>query len=399
MASDPQVVRELPIERSCPFSPPTGLTELRDESPIRRLMYHGGHEGWLVTGHAAARAVLADVRFSSRPELFRSPAPLPPPARRDPQAAPGILTEFDPPEHTRYRRLLTGQFTVRRMNQLTSRIEQITEEHLDAMEQAGPPTDLVTAYALPIPSLVICELLGVPYADREQFQRNSNTLFDLTATPEQSMAAFKELESFLLDLVRRKRSAPEDDLISGLLTDDELTDQEAANIGIMLLIAGHETTANMIALGVFALLRHPDQLAALRADPDLAANAVEELMRYLSIVHIGPVRTAVADVEIEGQLIRAGESVTVSVPAANWDPAKFPEPERLDLTRRTSGHLAFGHGVHQCLGQQLARVEMRVAYPALLRRFPNLRLTVAPEEVRLRTDMAVYGVHELPVAW
>ena len=388
-----------PTRRSCPFAPPAELIALRNERPVSRMIYPDGHEGWLVTGYSAVRAVLADVRFSSRPELLRSPVSIVADRERPQHPTPGIITQFDPPEHTRYRRLLTGQFTVRRMNQLTPRIEQITEEHLDAMEKAGPPVDLVQAFALPIPSLVICELLGVPYDRRAEFQHNSRVLFDLTSATEQVRSAVDGLERFLRELVAHKRAEPDDDLLSGLLATGELTDEELANIGLVLLVAGHETTANMLALGAFALLQHPEQLALLRADPDLAGNAVEELLRHLSIVHIGPIRTAVADVEVEGQLIRAGESVTVSVPGANWDPERFPEPDRLDITRRATGHVAFGHGVHQCLGQQLARVEMRVGYPALLRRFPGLRLAVSPADVPLRTEMAIYGVHQLPVAW
>jgi cytochrome P450 len=394
------VLDRVPTERSRPFDPPAQLIALAAEGPIHRMRYPGGRVGWLVTGYAAVRAVLADVRFSSRVDLLQLPAPVVTEPVQPRPPAPGVLTQLDPPQHTRLRRLLVGQFTVRRMNMLVERIRQITDEQLNRMEQAGSPVDLVDAFALPIPSLVICELLGVPYGDRGHFQRSSAVLADTTSTREQIRAATGALVAFLHQLVADKRTEPDEHLLSGLIAAGELNDEELTNIGLTLLVAGHETTANMLALGAFALLEHPDQAAAMRAaDDDAAAQAVEEMLRYLSIIHIGPVRTALVDIAVEGQLIKAGEPVTVSVPAADWDPERFPEPHRLDIGRRATGHVAFGHGVHQCLGQQLARIEMQVGYPALLRRFPGLRLDVDPQEIALREQMLFYGVHRLPVAW
>jgi cytochrome P450 len=395
------VPRGLPTHRDCPFDPPADLARLRAQRPVSRMIYPDGHEGWLVTGYAQARAVLADPRFSSRRDLNRH-IPIPHPLAEDAEALPpmpGALTQLDPPEHTHYRKLLTGQFTVRRMKLLTPRIERIAGEHLDALEQAGPPADLVHDFALPIPSLVICELLGVPYEDHERFQRDSATMFNLDSPVDELMAALADLSEYLTELVARKRAEPDDDLISGLIAGDTLTAEELLTMVMTLLVAGHETTANMLSLGTFALLRHPDQLAALRADPSLIGNAVEELMRYLSIVHIGPIRAALEDVELDGVLIRAGESVTINLPAANRDPARFADPDELDITRPATGHVSFGHGVHQCLGQQLARIEMRVAFPALLRRFPGLRLAVAPEEVSMRPNGSLLGLNRLPVTW
>jgi cytochrome P450 len=389
----------LPMERDRPFDPPAELRRLRAGRPINRLAFPDGHLGWLVTGHAAGRQVLSDPRFSARQELRHFPVRLPLISDQQGPARPGWFVRMDPPDHTRYRRLLTGQFTVRRMNQLTPRIVTIAEEHLDAMERQGPPADLVQAYALPIPSLVICELLGVPYAERERFQRQTATMISLGATKEQVMAALGDLGQFLYKLVLAKRAAPTDDLLGGLAASGELTDEELTGIAMLLLIAGHETTANMLALGVYALLRNPDQLAALRGDPALVDGAVEELLRYLSIIHTGLTRTALEDVTIEDEPIAAGETVVVAVAEANRDPASFAAPDTLDIGRSATGHLAFGHGIHQCLGQQLARIEMRVGYTALLKRFPGLRLAVTPEDVSMRSDMAVYGVHRLPVAW
>ncbi|QID36281.1 cytochrome P450 [Streptomyces albus] len=388
----------LPVDRhtGCPFDPPDGLVPPGDE-PLRRMRYADGHVGWLVTGHAAARALLADPRISSRYELLHPPVPMPGMPEELPPAPVGDMTGLDAPEHTRYRRLLTGKFTVRRMRRLTERIEHFTARCLDEMEQAGPGADLVTAFAQPVPALVICELLGVPYADRDRFRGQVAALFDQTAAPEAREGALGELFAYLNELVLAKRAEPTDDLLSELTTSN-LHDEELAGIGSLLLAAGLDTTANMLALGTFALLSNPGQLAALRAEPALAGQAVEELLRYLSVAD-PLVRAALEDIEIEGRLIRAGETVTVSVQAANRDPRRFPRPDGLDLRREAVGHLAFGHGAHQCLDQQLARVEMTVAFPALLARFPTLRLAVPAHEVRMRERSNIYGVLSLPVTW
>lgn len=390
----------LPTTRpaGCPFDPPAELAGLRAEQPWSRLAYPDGHEGWLATSHELVRAVLADPRFSARAELMHLPIRGAGGSGGRP-APPGVFTQTDPPEHTRYRHLLTGQFTVRRMRTLTARIEEITEEHLDAMQRHGPPIDLVAAFAQPIPSLVICELLGVPYGDRDRFLSQTVAMMSLDATPEERFAFYTELAGYLRELVLAKRAAPTDDLLSGLtgsdLTGSDLTDEELTNVAFTLLGAGNDTTANMIGLGVFALLRHPEQLAALHDSVD---GAVEELLRYLSIIPF-TVRVALDDVELAGEVIKAGEAVTLSIPAADRDPARYPDPDALDLRRHATGHVAFGHGIHQCLGQQLARIEMQVAFPALFARFPALRLAVAPQDVPTRDDMLIYGVHSLPVAW
>ncbi|ONI85801.1 cytochrome [Actinosynnema sp. ALI-1.44] len=386
-------IPRLPVDRVNPLDPPA---ELHERGPLSRLTFADGTIGWLVTTHKLARAVLADQRFSVNPENRKSPIRAE--VSNEP-AKPGMFLSQDPPDHTHYRRLLTGQFTVRRMNQLVPRIQEIADAHAKAMREQGPPVDLVQAYALPIPSLVICEILGVPYADRVRFQENTHKLVDLTRTTEEIKAAIEDIENFLLDLVRTKRRAPGDDMLSGLVTDSGLSDEEIANMGFLLLIAGHETTANMLGLGTFTLLTHPDQLALLRDDPGLAENAVEELLRYLTIIHFGTIRTAAEDLELDGQLIKAGDPISISLPAANRDPMRFVDPDRLALNGTATGHVAFGHGIHQCLGQQLARIEMRIGFATLLREFPTLRLATAPQDVRLREQMAIFGVHELPVAW
>jgi cytochrome P450 len=393
----------LPMRRSSPFDPPAGYRRLREEEPVSRLAFPDGKVGWLLTRHQDVRALLADDRFSSDRRRASSPVrrfPIRPDA---PAVRAGSLIGMDPPEHTRYRRMLTRYFTVRRMRELAPRIEQIVSEHLDAMERIGPPADLVPAFARPIPSLVICELLGVPYQDKVTFQRCTSTLLSLDASEDAISAARDELWRYMLDLVAAKRQHPDCAVLGSLIktgaADTALTDERLAGIGQLLLAAGHETTANMLALGTYALLDHPDQLCALREEADLADSAVEELLRYLTIVQFGTVRVAREDVDFAGRRILAGETVVASLAAADRDPVQFPEPDELDLARPAAQHVAFGHGIHQCLGQQLARVEMKVAYSALFRRFPRLRLAIRPDQVPMRDDMFIYGVHRLPVAW
>ncbi|WP_020668159.1 cytochrome P450 [Amycolatopsis nigrescens] len=381
----------------CPFDPPAEYQRLPPLSPMR---YPDGHAGWLVSEHATSRRVLSDPRFSHRPELRHAPIRDSNPGGRGQPAGPGWFPLMDAPEHTRYRRLLTGWFTVRRMRLLEPRIAEITADHLDAMAETGPPADLVPAFALPIPSLVICELLGVPYRDRAAFQERTALVVDMDRTPDEVADASAALVGYLGDLVRHKRRHPTDDLLGALAAESGLTDDELAVIGVVMLVAGHETTANMIALGVFALLENPGQLTALRYGRTAAERAVDELLRYLTILQFGVHRAALEDVDLDGTMIHKGQTVTVALPAANRDPVTFPEPDVLRLDRDGARHhLAFGHGVHQCLGQQLARSELRIAYSGLFARFPALRLALPAAEIPLLANNMTYGVRRLPVAW
>ncbi|MFF5126530.1 cytochrome P450 [Streptomyces syringium] len=394
MGESVHTVATLPTARrpGCPFDPPAELIDARRHGPISRCIHPGGAPGWLVTGYDLARSVLADPRFSSRKELMNmGDFEIPP-------APPGEFLLMDDPQHRRYRKPLMGKFTVRRMRLLTERIEQITTDCLDAMEKTGPPTDLVTAFAKPIPTIVICELLGVPYQDRDSFQEQIDTFMGGETSDDELIAAYTATQNYLAELVAAKRANPTDDVLSEL-TDSDLTDEELKGISLILLAAGFDTTANMLSLGTFALLQNPAQLAALRADPALTDRAVEELLRYLSVAKQFW-RTALEDVELGGQTIKAGTTVVLSYNTANRDPERFPGPHTLDLNRQNGGHLAFGHGIHQCLGQQLARIEMRIAFRALFDRFPALRLAVPAEEVGLRPETAdIYGVKSLPVTW
>jgi hypothetical protein len=312
---------------------------------------------------------------------------------------------MDDPEHARLRRMVTGRFAIKRVEALRPAIQRIVDDRIDRMLAGPKPVDLVQAFALPVPSLVICELLGVPYADHDFFQANSKILVNRGSSVEAAQKANGELLDYLDRLVAEKLADAGDDLISELATErvktGELTERELASMGVLLLIAGHETTANMIALGTLALLEHPDQLAGLRDadDPKLVADGVEELLRYLTIIQSGLRRVALADIEIGDQTIHAGDGVVIAIDAGNRDGQAFADPERLDLDRDPGGHMAFGFGVHQCLGQPLARVELQVVYGTLYRRIPSLRLATDLAHVPFKHDGAIYGVYELPVTW
>ncbi|WP_394613336.1 cytochrome P450 [Lentzea sp. JNUCC 0626] len=385
-----------------PFDPPSEITKVRASRPVSPMLFPDGHEGWLITGYDAVRQALSDTRFSSRQDLGIIHVPFPTPGMPEmtepvPQT-PGLFIAMDPPDHTRLRRKLTGAFTVRRMKALEEGIHEITERQLDELAKLTPPVDLVQAFALPVPSLVICEILGVPYADRDSFQHNSSKFMERQVNLEDKMAAYMAMNTYLYELCAAKRAEPADDLLSDLAKDEDLSLEELTGMAFLLLLAGHETTANMLALGTFALLEHPDQLAALRENPELIPDAVEELLRYLAVGDIF-FRYAAEDVEFFGETIREGSMVVLSLLAGNHDPARYEDADELDVHRNARGHLAFGHGVHQCLGQQLARIEMRAGFEGLLRRFPSLHLAVPAREVKLRTDMNIYGVHALPVGW
>lgn len=386
----------------CPFDPPPARAGLVGQERMSRVTLWNGQTAWLVVRHADQVALLRDARISA--DSDRPGYPSLSAASEATRKHSRTFITMDEPEHNEQRRKFTGDFTIKRMQALRPRVEEIIGTLLDGMEKAGPPADLVTSFALPLPSLVICELLGVPYEDHAFFQRASSVIIDTRSTPEQAVAASTELTDYLGDLVEAKVSRPGDDLLSRLaaqqLATGRSTKDACAKEARLLLVAGHETTANMIALGTCALLSNPDQLAAVRdGDAARVAGAVEELLRYLSITHMGRRRVAVADIEIGGEVVKAGDAVIFANDLANRDPEVFDDPDRLDVGRQARRHLAFGSGPHQCLGQNLARIELQLAYPALLRRFPTLRLDRAVEEIPFRTDMAVYGVHELPVAW
>jgi cytochrome P450 len=389
--------------RRVAFDPVPEMGALREDEGVRRVETAFGMPAFLVARHADVRAVLADhARFSNefRRDVDVPGAPKPTDEERARMRA-GNLLGVDPPEHTRLRRMLTPEFTVRRMRRLEPRIVEIVDDHLDVMEKAGPPADLVADFALPIPSLVICELLGVPYADRASFQERTSRLLDISLPVEERQEVGRASREYMADLVTRAQAEPGEDMLGMLVREHghDLTTDELIGIAGLLLIAGHETTSNMLGLGTLALLRHPEQLALVRDEPAAVAPAVEELLRFLGIVHSGIPRTTTQDVEVGGVAIPADSLVILALAAANRDPRFLADGDRLDVTRDAAGHVAFGHGVHHCLGAPLARMEMRIAFPALLRRFPGLALAVPFDDVPFRAFHFIYGLQSLPVTW
>jgi cytochrome P450 len=398
---------QYPMSRgSCPFDPPPDLREIRAQRPITRVTIWDGSTPWLVTRHADVRAVLADRRFSSDIRTPGFPLISPSRAGRADRPTPPFIV-LDDPEHARLRKMLISDFTVRSTESLRPMVTEVVTALLDAMAAGPRPVDLVSSFALPLPSMVICRMLGVPYSDHEFFQGLSARLLTSTTAPEEVLRASEELNAYLRSLVEAKVAAddPGDDLLGRLVVQrvrtGELAVEEAVSMAALLLIAGHETTANQLALGTLVLLQHPEQADELRGtdDPALVAGAVEELLRLLTIVHNARGRIATEDVELGGVLIRAGEGVLAANETANRDPEAFPNPDELDIHRRARHHVAFGFGVHQCLGQPLARLELQVAYPALLRRFPDLRLAAPVDDLHFRSDKIVYGVASVPVTW
>ncbi|WP_328794283.1 cytochrome P450 [Herbidospora solisilvae] len=374
------------------MDPIAELSQIRAERAVHPLTIPGGSTVWLVTRYEDVRAVLGDTaRFSNDFGNITGMG--------SNQDDPGGLGFRDPPEHTRLRRMLTPEFTMHRLRRLEPRITAIVNEQLDLVEKEGAPADLVSSFALPIPSLVVCELLGVPYEDRADFLRFSTDRFDFSAGPEASLQAINDSMAYLTELVARERRSPGEGLLGALLREhgDDVTDRELASLADGLLTGGHDTTTSMLALGTLWLLENPEFLALVRDTDDHIDKVVEELLRYMTVVQVAFPRFAREDLELAGQPIAKGEMVLCSLSAANRDAILGEDMDTADPNRRElKSHLAFGHGVHRCIGAPLARMEMRVAYPALLRRFPGLRLAGEPA---YRQVAIVYGLDSLPVEW
>ncbi|WP_369388573.1 cytochrome P450 [Streptomyces sp. CG1] len=372
---------------------------LRDTAPVHRITGPDGTHAWLVTRYEDARAALADPRLSldkrhASDGTYKGFS-LPP-------ALDANLLNMDPPDHTRIRRLAGRAFTPRRVQQLREPIRRTADRLLDAFGPHGT-TDLIAAYAAPLPITVICDLLGVPESRRLDFRIWTDTLVAPDpARPEAARDAVAAMLGFFTDLLAAKRAEPAEDLLSDLIAvrdedGDRLSEDELMSLSFLILFAGYENTVQLIGNAVLALLQHPDQLAALRKDPAHIPAAVEELVRYEGPALLAIRRFPVEDVTIAGVTVPAGETVLVSLSAANRDPARFPDPDRLDLSRDAAGHLALGHGIHYCLGAPLARAETEIALTALLERFPELAL--AEGELEWRPSLRARGLLALPVRY
>ena len=386
----------LPITRACPYEPRDEHRRLREEAPIQRVTLPSGETAWAITRHEDIRTMLTDPRFSSdrRNPTFPSMVQ----GQRVQSGFRASLIGMDPPEHGAARRKVVGEFTVRRMEALRPRIQEIVDEHIDAMLAGPKPVDLVKALSLPVPSLVICEQLGVPYSDHEFFQLHSSRLISRVTAHADRRASLEALHDYLRDLIEQKATAPADDLLSRQL--DKHDDQEdLVSLAFLLLIAGHETTANMISLGTLTFLEHPENIGLIQENPSKTLSAVEELLRYFTIAEFAVARVAVEDVELGGVVIRAGEGVVPLSNLANRDPEAFEHPEELDIARGARHHLSFGFGAHQCLGQNLARMELQIVFDTLFRRVPGLQPAVPVDSLPFKDDASVYGIHEFPVIW
>ncbi|OKK16053.1 hypothetical protein AMK16_25320 [Streptomyces sp. CB00455] len=390
------------MDRQCPFAPPQEVTRVRDAGEVPRVALWNGVRPWLFTRFDDARTVLSDPRFSA--DKSRPGYPLSSAVALAETAVEPTLLVMDNPRHDAVRRLVLGEFTVKRAESWRPAVRAVVGNLIDRMLR-GSGAELVSDLALPVALTVICEFLGVPFEDREVFRGLTHTMNVVAGTTESAAEARQCLQDYLERLVSLREKDPQDDFISRMavrhLPTGEMSRPQLAAMALLLLTAGHDTTANMIALGVLTLLRHPRHFAALGAgdDPALLADTVEEMLRHLTVVQRGIRRIAVEDVEVGGHPVRAGEGVVAAVNVANRDPRRFPSGQAFDPTVRAHGHLAFGYGPHQCLGQSLARVELQEVYAALARRIPTLRTTLPVEEIRFKSDMAVYGVHALPVTW
>ena len=380
-------------------NPLTYFARMRGKRPVTPVTLPEGNRVWMVTRYADVRAALAD------PRLYKGWAGKLTPPDWEPDPVAGFLNvhllNLDPPDHTRLRRLVVKAFTPRRVAGLRPRIEAITAGLLDAMSVRFGEVDLIETFAFPLPITVICELLGIPVADRDTFQSWSHAIVSSVATQEEVFAAGAGMYQFFTDLVAAKRAEPADDLVSALVTardaGDSLDDRELLAMLFLLLVAGHETTTNLIASGTLALLESPAELARLRGDWSLLPGAVEELLRYANPLNHATDRFTLEPVEIGGVTIPAREWVLCVTSSANHDPARFADADRLDIGRDASGHVAFGHGIHYCLGAPLARLEGEIAFRALLTRFPGLSLAVPASSLRWRPSSLIHGLEALPV--
>ena len=404
-------IRDMPIERERLLDPPFAYDQLREEQPITRVRFPSGRIGWLVTRFEEGSLVFSDPRLSSqRPRHdVAEEHGVDPNDNESAEALPQTFNSMDAPDHGAYRRLLSGKFTPKAVQaNLQPYIDTIVTEHLDAIEAlgaSGEPVDLIQHLALPIPCLVICELLGVPYQDRDKFHHATEVMMDTSKRRAERDTGAHWLMQYITKLVADKRADPRSEgLLAELIRKSEedgsiLSDEDLIGIGVLLLFAGHDTTMAMIGLSALTLLTHPVQRQDLADHPEKIGVAVEELLRYLTIVQFGLGRTAKEDLEIAGQAIAKGDLIVVAMPAANRDPRAFDNPDVPDFDRKMTRHLAFGYGVHQCLGQNIARAELKTILPQLFQRFPGLKLATPLDEVEMDTYGTNYGVKKMLVTW
>jgi cytochrome P450 len=393
-----------PMKR-CPFAPPEQYAQLREHSPVSKVKLPDGKEAWLVTRYEDVRAVLGDSRFSTNPSTPGYPFIAPARAALLMNESPRTFLRLDPPEHTKGRRLLTMEFTVKHIDAMRPAIQNLVDGLLDDLIRKGPPADFFLDFALQVPTIVISSILGVPREDEAFFIERSKAKLDLSATPDVPVKAGADMRAYLEDLIQKKEATREtgNDLITRLLNNQvapgHISRDDLLALVELLIIAGHETTANTMALGTLSLLLHPEQREALAADPSLAPSAVEEILRYHTPVQYNGPRAALEDVVVGGQLIRKGEGVLAMISAANRDPEVFDEPDTFNIRRQSMRHVAFSYGIHQCIGQPLARAELQIVFSTLFQRLPHLALATPVSELPFKHNAFVFGVDAMPVTW
>jgi cytochrome P450 len=401
----PQAKTRITMDRAPdrPFDPPPVFYRLREDGPVVPVISNGGTPAWFVTGYEEQRALLSDPRLSSNQTLPNFPVAVE--GIKKSQGETQTLLSLDNPRHDVLRRMYGRDFTFKRITAMRPTIQRFVDELIDGLLAGPKPADFVSGFALALPTLVITEFLGVPYQDHRMFQEVTEKIVNPFLSAEELAAGVGELVEYVGGLLDIKRDKPEDDMLSRLAAywaAGDITRAEAVAAGMVLIPAGHETTANMITLSTITLLDHPDQLDEIRSgeDQELIANAVEELLRYLHVTHYARRRVAMEDIEIGGQLIREGDGVILPGNLADRDPAAFPDdPDRLDIHRQARHHLSFGYGIHQCLGQMLARAELQIVFSTLFRRMPGLDIAIPREEIPFKSELFVYGAHRLPVTW
>lgn len=393
-----------PMPRGCPFAPPDEYARLRAEEPISKVLAPTGQVAWLVTRYDDVRQLLVDPRVSADRRHPNMPLTeeVTPQTRRNIAAVGRSLIGLDQPEHGPRRRMLITEFTVRRMHAMRPHIQHTVDDLVDAILAGPRPVDLVSELALPVPTRTLCELLGLPDDAGELIQRSATAQLRRSVSAEERQRTSAELRAYVDRLITRKEADPSDDLLGRLITNNRQTrlyDHDLlVGLTMLLLVAGHETTASMIALGVTALLSHPDQVHRIIEDPAAVGPVVEELLRYFTVVDALP-RVAAADIPIGGVTIRQGDGILLSFASADWDEDAFTAADSLDPTRNARKHLAFGYGIHQCIGQNLAREELQVVFRTLFTRIPDLRLATSLAELPFKKDSNIYGLDHLPVTW
>lgn len=401
MQSPTTEIIDFPVARTSAFMLPPIYEQLQRESPVCKVRNTvDGKEAWLLTRYDDVRDILINPRLSAEPT-----APGYPHMTAGHAATPqrsGDFVFLDDPEHARYRNFLTREFLVKSIEAMRPDVEWVVDHLADAMLRKGPTLNLVDDFALPVPSMVICKMLGVSYDDHHIIQELTASRLKLDNKAEEAYGAAQTLIGYLDPIVADKERNPTDDLLSRLaahVNTGALAHEEVVHMARLLVSAGHETTANLISLGTILLLRHPDQFAELIADPSLAAGATEEILRYTTIVHATPRRAALDDIEVAGFVIRKGEGVIPLTAAANRDPSVFANPNRFDIHRNARNHLAFNYGPHHCLGANLARLEMQIVMQRFYKRFPGLAFAVPYEEIEFKLDSLMLGAYTIPVTW